>query len=782
MDFVTPGRAPLTTLKAYATSLMNFILRMFLLTPAQAREGAMQVSHTSPLAATEGHDFDNLNTLLEETLRAFSPNMAPISAQKPRSTVLAPRNMPSTFTPAVNSSPGINSTVPYTYGLDGVALDLDLRLITALWVSMAGIVLLVLGVRLWQLFNSRLRRIYAMSGDKVEQNYWTYEKNSWWPWVKQQIIYAPLGKKRHNREIQLSSAVSYGTLPGRVHLALLASYVVSNIIYCTLLDYKNKDKAALIAEVRGRTGVLATANMIPLVLFAGRNNPLISMIRVSFDTFNLFHRWIGRIVVVEGLAHVFAWGANEVRAYGLYGTLDKLGSNAFFSFGTLAIFSMVFILFQSPSPVRHAFYETFLHLHQLLAFCAVIGVYVHLEVAHLPALPYIRIVIMLWIAERLFRLIRLLRLNISRRNGCTTVTVEALPGEACRVTFHLPRHITVRPGSHVYAYLPTISLWMSHPFSVAWTNIESEPPTGVHSPKFPPPLPSPLSTPSTSPPTSPTLPPRKTPKDPPYTPNTLERQTVLIRPNNHPTKPTVPTNLSLIILARTGMTRHLHTLASSQPNNTTRLTLPGFIEGPYSSHDSLASHGTVILFAAGVGITHHLIQIRHLIGAGVARTVATRRIVLVWSVRTVESLAWVKGWMDEILAMEGRREILKVVVYVTRGLGVRPADTRTEAHAPDGTRRTRAAAGAPAVAVADNANAREQKVLEDIVSSSKTVILKRGRCDPGAVLDEVLPERVGATMVSVCGPGGFADEVRAAVRARLDRGWALEMDEESFTW
>ena len=117
--------------------------------------------------------------------------------------------------------------------------------------------------------------------------------------------------------------------------------------------------------------------------------------------------------------------------------------------------------------------------------------------------------------------------------------------------------------------------------------------------------------------------------------------------------------------------------------------------------------------------------------------------------------------MDEILAMEGRREILKVVVYVTRGLGVRPAGTGA------GT---------------DQSQIRQEKALEDIVSSSKTVILKRGRCDPGAVLDEVLPERVGATMVSVCGPGGFADEVRAAVRGRLDRGWCLEMDEESFTW
>jgi hypothetical protein len=34
---------------------------------------------------------------------------------------------------------------------------------------------------------------------------------------------------------------------------------------------------------------------------------LIPLLAIPSDTFNLFHRWLGRIVVLEGLAHVFAW-------------------------------------------------------------------------------------------------------------------------------------------------------------------------------------------------------------------------------------------------------------------------------------------------------------------------------------------------------------------------------------------------------------------------------------------------------------------------------------------
>jgi hypothetical protein len=43
---------------------------------------------------------------------------------------------------------------------------------------------------------------------------------------------------------------------------------------------------------------------------AARNNPLISWLNLSFDTFNLLHRWFGRIVVLEAIAHTVAWGVS----------------------------------------------------------------------------------------------------------------------------------------------------------------------------------------------------------------------------------------------------------------------------------------------------------------------------------------------------------------------------------------------------------------------------------------------------------------------------------------
>lgn len=600
-----------------------------------------------------------------------------------------------------------NATIlPYTSGLDGVSLDLDRHLIVWLWMSMFVLAMLVFSARIYQRIHSHMRRISAMCTSRSQQNYWAYDSSPTWPAFKKDILLAPLGKKRHNREIQLSKASNYGTIPSRLHTILLVLYVASNVVYCSLLDYGQINKAALIAELRGRSGILATANMVPLVLLAGRNNPAIPLLKVSFDTWNLFHRWIGRIVVVEAIVHTLAWGINSVDANGLNGAIQSIHGDTFLAVGFVATIAMVVILFQSLSPIRHAMYEVFLHLHQILALLAVAGVYLHLEMANLPALPYIRAVIALWASERGMRLLRLLYLNLSRRNGATQVFVEALPGEACRVTFQLPRHITVRPGSHVYAYLPKISWWMSHPFSVAWTNIESEPPTGNKH----------------------LIPPTPTSFD-------LEKQFPRELPPRDLTKS--PTSVSLVMVARTGMTRKLYEEAILSSNKT--LQISGYVEGPYAGHDSLASYGTVVLFAGGAGITHHLIQTRHLLACAQAKTVATRKITLVWSVRDVQQLAWVRTWMDEIMAMEGRREVLTIVLYVTRAKS------------------------------------------SHLISPSNSVKLHVGRCDPGAVLDEELADRIGATVVSVCGPGAFADSVRFATRERMDVG-VLDFMEEAFTW
>ncbi|MCJ1445239.1 MAG: hypothetical protein MMC23_005744 [Stictis urceolatum] len=599
----------------------------------------------------------------------------------------------STSTKVRHAAYPTTSVTPYTYGLTGVDPKMDNISSRVLYGSVGFICVIVTAVRLFQRGNAHLRHLTSLNSNAEQQVYWRNDQSSWWPWLKKHMMYAPLKNKRHNREIQLSAAVNLCTIPSRLHTTLLVLYYLSNLIYCCMLDYTELNKAAVIAELRGRTGHLSTLNMIALFLMAGRNNPFITVLRVSFDTMNLFHRWIGRLIIVEAIAHTAAWASNKYTATGWTGIGDAVGHNAFIQYGTIGTVAMVIILIQSPSPIRHAAYETFLHIHQLLAFATLLGVFVHAKLGPLPQIPYIILIICIWSYDRIFRLTRLLYRNLSKSRGMTHATVEALPGEACRVTFHMPRPWTPPPGAHVYAYLPSISLWQSHPFSVAWTTLQ----------------------------TSENI---DTPRSDPEKPQIAPRAT--------------SSTVSLIMAARTGMTRKLYQRASASPSQT--VTIPGFLEGSYGGLESLHSYGSLVLFAGGVGITHQLRHVQDLLLAYEARTAAVRRIHLIWIVRSTEQLEWVRPWMDKLLAMPCRRDILRISLYVTK-----PRSPR------------------------------------DIVSASSRVQMFAGRPKAGVVIRGEFEERVGAMCVGVCGPGALADDVREGAREVVGEG-KCDFWEEAFTW
>ena len=138
------------------------------------------------------------------------------------------------------------------------------------------------------------------------------ERGSWHAFVKAHLLYSPLFKKRHQYPVRLKKW-ELGILPTRAQTLFLAAILGLNIGFCfpnvTEQQARNSNHASMLVQLRHRSGTLAIVNMIPLVIMAGRNNPLIILLRISFDTFNLIHRWSGRMVIAQSLVHSIAWGA-----------------------------------------------------------------------------------------------------------------------------------------------------------------------------------------------------------------------------------------------------------------------------------------------------------------------------------------------------------------------------------------------------------------------------------------------------------------------------------------
>lgn len=246
----------------------------------------------------------------------------------------------------------------------------------------------------------------------------------------------------------------------------------------------------------------------------------------------------------------------------------------------------------------------------------------------------------------------------------------------------------------MHMWMPALSLWSSHPFSVAWAA---------------------------------TL----TPDSKEMTLPMLEGDVLAMHGRPQKSK-----QISLVCRARTGLTRHMYEKACKSPNE--QFTTFGFIEGPYGGHHSLDSYGTAVLFAGGVGITHQVMYLKHLVNGYNNGTTATQRIVLIWTVPTSDCLEWVRPWMDEVLRMKGRKQCLRIKLFISRPKG------RVE-------------------------------------SSSETVKMYSGRPQHAALIEEEVKNRVGAMAVTVCASGGMADGVRHAVRPFLTQG-SVDFIEEAFTY
>jgi predicted ferric reductase len=55
----------------------------------------------------------------------------------------------------------------------------------------------------------------------------------------------------------------------------------------------------------------------------------------------------------------------------------------------------------------------------------------------------------------------------------TTATVEAMPGDAMRITLRMARPWTFRPGQHIYLYIPSVGCGLPTPFPLAGVRLKT---------------------------------------------------------------------------------------------------------------------------------------------------------------------------------------------------------------------------------------------------------------------------------------------------------------------
>jgi predicted ferric reductase len=535
-----------------------------------------------------------------------------------------------------------------------------------------------------------------------------------------------------------------GYLPSRALSLCIGSYVILNIVICCA-SYHNvwpntwytTKKYEMAAYVGNRTGVLSFANLALAVLFAGRNNILITITGWKQTTFLTFHRWASRVATLQAVVHSIIYTISYFWSPGGSAAVYRAeAAKPYYWWGIIATAALCLAIAFAILPIRLRYYECFLITHIVLVILALMGCWYHIDIRFSKKWGYevwLYIAFAFWAADYLSRFARLAWYN---RKGLANATAEILPGgQFVHITVHPKITWNFGPGQHVFVYFPGLGkFWENHPFSLAsWTSGASFPPPQIQG----------LS--KVAVPVKPEIAVVTETSE-------IEKGFQLPTVESESSSLSTPTPgadarpcIHFLLRINNGMTsslsRHIifnTTIPTGVGLPPPQLNLPVAFEGPYGGHlhSRLKYADTILCLAGGIGITNCLSYINQYaleqeLSPKYRMMRETSRVVLAWTVKEPELLAHV---VDHMIPKHAGGA-LEVKLWCT------------------------------------GRNEHDEGVTDKSES----------RMSIGEVLDGVM-ETGKKIVVIVCGPGGFADEARAQIVLQVKKGMEIDLVEEAFAW
>lgn len=279
--------------------------------------------------------------------------------------------------------------------------------------------------------------------------------------------------------------------PTNCQIWIVVAYVLSNILLCAF-DYSvDRSLEALDSAVAQyckliaiRTGILAFANL-PLVIMLGmRNNPLFLFLNIKHQTWNLLHRWAGRVVLGLSCAHTICYllRFNLLKGSGsLLDVLQELCKLPYFQAGVVAVVAALVLIAQSVHILRHLFYSVFIWLHIICALAFMVGSLLHGQYATNGKLEldmWLYAGFILLGLDVIARISQVLFYNVSgfrsAKKFASSATLTTLADELTQVEIEVPRRGSLQPGQTVRLRFPRLSWDHSHPFTIMSLQHKSE--------------------------------------------------------------------------------------------------------------------------------------------------------------------------------------------------------------------------------------------------------------------------------------------------------------------
>ncbi|KAH8897285.1 hypothetical protein GQ53DRAFT_837943 [Thozetella sp. PMI_491] len=542
-----------------------------------------------------------------------------------------------------------------------------------------------------------------------------------------------------------------GYLPGRTLSIFISIYVILNVVF-SAVSYESfqpniffmSTGFELCEYVGNRTGTLSLVNMSIAILFAGRNNLLISLTGWSQTTFLILHRWTARVAAVQAVVHSIVYtlayfepGYDGASAYAAKAT------EPFYWWGIFATIAMCLAAGLAVLPFRLKLYEIFLGLHIVLVVLTLVGCWYHL-VPHFGFdygyQVWLYISFAFWAFDRVARVARV---AFYSHIGNSRAIVEEVPGtEIMQITIFPRVAWGFGPAQHTFLYLPDFGkFWESHPFSVAGWRMVGQPAHTIVS--------RPVSISNSNEKVDGVEESRPVGSPPESASGKQE-----VKPARGTQAPDITPSIRFLVRTHSGVTSSLRNRLLATGSS---VDISAYTEGPYAGHrvalQPLYTADTVLCIAGGIGITHILGVVQQYASTarqggeshGNSRGMKATRFIVAWSARESALIEHVRQHF--LVDAEG-------IEYTFWCTGL--ADTEGKLTSPEEESH-------PATLTTRNAAA------------------KSGRMNIKSVLQAAV-ESGRQTTVMVCAPGGMADEVTKQVVNCVKNGGRIDLVEETFAW
>ncbi|ANB10920.1 Fre3p [Sugiyamaella lignohabitans] len=283
--------------------------------------------------------------------------------------------------------------------------------------------------------------------------------------LRAEFFLPPTGRYHHSTPKSLLGFTF--NIPARIETIIISLFFIQNILLAfvgietiensVFYDSMSDQYADSIGY---RAGVICMAELVLLIVFAGRNNLLIYITGWEMNTFNVFHKWVARMTAMQAVIHSIGYTIEYVQEDYYTEYFSGEPGTAWFIWGVVATILMCALITHSVHFFRSINYELFLYGHITLTAVAIAGVWLH--VIGMEGMNYTYAAIAIWAFDHVARIVRLLW------SGVTSKASMKLHGEhILEIKIDYSKRWKFYPGCHVYLHiLRTNRFWQSHPFTV----------------------------------------------------------------------------------------------------------------------------------------------------------------------------------------------------------------------------------------------------------------------------------------------------------------------------